>query len=154
VNIELYIQSGIIESYALGLASPSEVAEFEQLLPHFPELKEALSDFEYHLELFAIENEAPPPPGARERIEARIRELPAVPEGAKGDERRVHENRRTWLIVFFVLSNILLAVAIYYFLEYRHARKQVQQMEEQLGKKEAGGGGAESGNGGVSGGEK
>jgi hypothetical protein len=62
LNIELYIQSGIVESYVPGLATPTEREEFEQLMPHYPELKAVLSDFEYQLELFAIDNEEPPPP--------------------------------------------------------------------------------------------
>jgi len=160
VNIELYIQSGIVESYALGLATPLEIAEFEQLLPHFPELKEALADFEYHLELFAIDNEEPPPAGTRERIEARIRELPAMAGATRGGERkyrrgksageylpievsspyiRVHRKWRTFFIAVFILSKIFLGFAIYYFLEYRHAQKHVRQLEQQLGKKEAAG---------------
>jgi hypothetical protein len=160
VNIELYLQSGIVESYALGLATPLEVAEFEQLLPHYPELREGLSDFEYHLELFAIDNEVPPPPGTKERIEARLREMPALPaiRQARGrDDRRqrpsgeyipvevsspyirVHERWKTFFIVVFILSKILLGLTIYYFLEFRHARKQVQQLEEQMGKTGAGG---------------
>ena len=158
MNIELYIQSGIVESYALGLATSLEVAEFEQLLPHYPELKEALSDFEYHLELFAIDNEEPPPPGTKEKIEARIRELPSVPDttgrGGRKYRRgrsageylpievsspyiRVHKNWRAFFIGVFILSKILLALAIYYFLEYRNTQKHVQQLEEQLGKKGA-----------------
>jgi hypothetical protein len=159
VNIELYIQSGIVESYALGLATPFEVAEFEQLLPHFPELREALSEFEYHLELFSIDNEVPPPPEVKERIKARIREVPAVPDKEQGGSgRRAGENDRRgkkgpeyipvevstpyirvhkrWRTVF-ILSKILLALSIYYFLEYRHTQKHVQQLEEQLGKREA-----------------
>ena len=84
VNIELYLQSGIVESYALGLATPLEVAEFEQLLPHYPELKERLSDFEYQLELFAIDNEVPPPPGTKERIEARLRDAAGTPGDPAG----------------------------------------------------------------------
>jgi len=159
VNIELYIQSGIIESYALGLATPFEVAEFEQLLPHFPELREALSDFEYHLELFSIDNEVPPPPELREKIKSRIREVPAVQEKAEGTRRtgkrgaeyipvevsspyiRVHKHWKTFFIIVFILSKILLALAIYYFLEFRHVQKHVLQLEEQLGRKEAGVGG-------------
>jgi hypothetical protein len=155
VNIELYLQSGIVESYALGLATPLEVTEFEQLLPHYPELKEALSDFEYHLELFAIDNEVPPPPGTKERIEARLRELPALPEIREDNRRnyrrqkktgeyipvevstpyiRVHRHWKTFFIAVFILSKILLVLSIYYFLEYRHSQKHVQQLEEQLGK--------------------
>jgi anti-sigma-K factor RskA len=74
MDMEQYIGSGIVESYALGLATAMEREEFEQLMPHCPELRTALSDFEYQLELFAIDNEVPPPPGLREQIQARIRE--------------------------------------------------------------------------------
>src|SRR5258708_14683056 len=168
VNIELYIQSGIVESYALGLATPLEVAEFEQLLPHFPELREVLSDFEYRLELFAIDNEEPPPPGIQEKIEARLREIQAVPRITHSNGRQyrrrqsgeyipietsspyvimVHKAWRTWFIVFCILSKITLGLSIYYFLEYRHARRQIQQLEEQLGKRE-GAGAASAGEGG------
>lgn len=76
MDIEEYIRSGIIESYALGLATASERAEFEQLMAQYPELKAALSFFEYQLELFAICHETTPPPGIRELIEARVREMP------------------------------------------------------------------------------
>lgn len=152
MNIELYIQSGIVESYVLGLASPAEVAEFEQLLPHFPELKDALSDFEYQLELFAIDHEVPPPPGSRERIEARLRETPSVRPHfheekryrrnstgdyirveASSDQIKVHKYWRTAFIAIFILSKILLVLSIYYFVEYRHAQKQILQLEQQKG---------------------
>jgi hypothetical protein len=124
-------------------------------LPHFPELKDALSDFEYQLELFAIDHEIPPPPGSRERIEARLRKMPAVRRPARssnGYYRRspsaeyirvesssglikVHKYWRTAFIAIFILSKILLAMSIYYFVEYRHAQKQIHQLEQQTGKK-------------------
>ena len=76
MDIELYIRSGMIENYALGLATVSERAEFELLMGEYPELRTALSDFEYQLELFVLYHGTPPPPGMRERIEARVRETP------------------------------------------------------------------------------
>jgi anti-sigma-K factor RskA len=138
VNIELYIQSGIVESYVLGLATPTEREEFELLMPHYYELEVALSDFEYQLELFAIDNEEPPPPEVRERIEARIHDVPAVRPSRNGNGRRyqrdpnyldvdtssnhirVHKAWKTLFIVVFILAKVFLAFAIYYFLEYRH----------------------------------
>lgn len=145
VNIELYIQSGIVESYALGLATLTERQEFEQLIPHYHELKLALSDFEYQLELFAIDNEVPPPPEVRERIQARIQDIPAVRPSKNGNGRRheqkgpsylhvetssnyirVHKAWKTLFVVIFILSKIFLAFAIYYFLEYRHLKADVQ----------------------------
>lgn len=146
VNIELYIQSGIVESYALGLATEPERVEFEQLIPHYPELKTALSEFEYQLELFAIENEIPPPPGVREQIEARIRETPVVRPGrhshakdggssflhveSSSNHIRVHKAWKTLFIIVFVLSKIFLALAIWFYVEYRHARQEVRQVQE------------------------
>lgn len=148
MNIELYIQSGIVESYALGLATGPERDEFEQLMPHYPELGLALSEFEYQLELFAIENEVPPPTGTREQIEARLRETPMVrPAGGRSRERgagsylhvetssnhiRVHKAWKTLFIVLFVLSKIFLAFAIFYYVEYRHARADLQKAQEQV----------------------
>jgi hypothetical protein len=163
VNIELYIQSGIVESYALGLATPFEREEFEQLVPHYPELKVALSDFEYQLELFALDNEVPPPPGMRERIQARIHDIPAVrpSKGGSGPNHeqrganylhvetssnhiRVHKAWKTLFIVIFVLSKIFLALAIYYFLEYRHVKAALQAVppQVQVGGQQAADGGA------------
>jgi hypothetical protein len=145
VNIELYIQSGIVESYVLGLATPLEREELEQLIPHYPELKVALSDFEYQLELFALDNEEPPPPEVRERIRARIQDIPAVRPSKRGNgghagqrgtkylhvetssnHIRVHKAWKTLFIVIFILSKIFLALAIYFFLEYRHLKGAVQ----------------------------
>jgi hypothetical protein len=153
VNIELYIQSGIVESYALGLATLVEREEFEQLVPHYPELKLALSDFEYHLELFALDNEEPPPPEVKERIRSRIQDVPAVRPSKHGNGRhhgergsrylnvetssnhiRVHKAWKSLFIVIFILSKIFLALAIYYFLEYRHLKAAVQapSLQEQV----------------------
>ena len=156
MNIEQYITSGIIESYAMGLASPGEVAQLEKLLPLHPELQEALSDFEYQLELFSVENEIPPPPGTREKIEARLRELPAIRKvrdknGRYGRNRNdnrpkyiavqvtspyisVHKNWRIAFVVFCIMSKIFLALFIYYFVQYQHAQKDILRLEEQLGK--------------------
>ena len=120
-------------------------------MPHYPELKTALSDFEYQLELFAIDNEIPPPPGLREQIETRIRETPIVRparDGRRGPRAkdsgsaylhvesssnhiRVHKAWKTLFIVVFVLSKIFLALAIWFYVEYRHARQEVRQAQEQ-----------------------
>lgn len=72
MDIEQYIRSGIVESYALGLATASERVEFEQLVAVNPALKAALSAFEYQLELFALCHETPPPAGMREKIIDRL----------------------------------------------------------------------------------
>ena len=156
VKIQEYIESGIIESYALGLASSQEASQFEQLLPLHPELKDALSAFEFQLELFALKNEVPPPPGIREKIEERLRDLPAVKRvhrqnGGNGQHEkdpaseyvpvrdssphiRVHKYWRPVFILIFILSKIFLILFLYYFFQNRYAQKEIRQLEEKLTK--------------------
>ena len=69
MNVQEYISnSGIIESYVLGLASESERAEFEQLCTQYPELVAARMDFERRLEQHASEQSELPPPGVKGKI--------------------------------------------------------------------------------------
>lgn len=137
LNIELYMQSGIVESYALKLATPWETAEFEQLLPHYPELREALSEFEYHLELSCIDQEIAPPPDIKKKIEARLRKIGApdyLPIESSSSSKVVDKSWKTWCIIFFIVGKIFLGFLIYYYIQYRLDQKQIQQLEEQLGR--------------------
>jgi hypothetical protein len=45
VDIQAYIQSGIIESYVLGLASLEEVEELERLQIQFSAVLHSISEF-------------------------------------------------------------------------------------------------------------
>lgn len=150
MNIHQYIGTGIIESYALGLATPEEATRFEHLLPDFPELKIALTEFEQRLEAFSRDNEIPPPPGLKNRIEERLRELPAIRHVSRGTwsagqkekeyihvresstHIRVHKYWRAILIAIFVLSKIFLILSIYYFLQYRNAEKEIRGLKQQV----------------------
>jgi anti-sigma-K factor RskA len=68
VNVQEYIESGIIESYVMGLASEPERAEFERLSNLYPELVEARRRFEERLEGYASENAVPPPPEVKVKV--------------------------------------------------------------------------------------
>jgi anti-sigma-K factor RskA len=59
MNIKEYIQSGIIESYVLGLADAEESAELEQLRMQHPEIEQAIRAFEQELERSATQNAVP-----------------------------------------------------------------------------------------------
>ena len=68
MNLKDYIESGIIESYVMGLASESERAEFEQLCTQHPELVAARRKFEESIESFAFEQALPTPPEVKGKI--------------------------------------------------------------------------------------
>jgi len=68
VNVQEYIESGIIESYVMGLASEPERAEFERLCAEHPELLAARKKFEERLEGYASENAVSPPPEVKVKV--------------------------------------------------------------------------------------
>ncbi len=73
MNTQEYIQSGIIESYVLGMASSAEAAELEQLCLQYPEIKQALTDFESALEANALNKAIAPPPQLKQQIFASLK---------------------------------------------------------------------------------
>lgn len=75
MNLKDYIESGIIESYVMGLASESERAEFEQLCTQHPELVAARRKFEESVETFAFEQALPTPPEVKVKIFEAIGDL-------------------------------------------------------------------------------
>ncbi|MBC7904372.1 MAG: anti-sigma factor [Gemmatimonadaceae bacterium] len=77
MNIKDYISSGIIESYTLGLASPEERKEFEQLCLQHPELEEARTAFEIILEEQAMANAVPAPAHLKQQIWNELKQPPA-----------------------------------------------------------------------------
>lgn len=68
INLKEYIESGIIESYVMGLANESERAEFEQFCTQYPELVAARRKFEESIESFAFEQALPTPPEVKGKI--------------------------------------------------------------------------------------
>lgn len=78
MDIKEYISSGIVESYVLGLASPEERSEFEQLCTQYPELLKARTAFELAIEKQAMDNAIAPPAGLKNKILAEVDSLSAA----------------------------------------------------------------------------
>lgn len=72
MDIQAYIQSGVIESYVLGMASPQEVAELQQLCAAHPQIKQAVQDFELAIEQQAITAATAPASELKNKIFAAI----------------------------------------------------------------------------------
>lgn len=73
MDIKAYIQSGIIESYVLGLASAEESAEVETMQLQFGEVREAVSAFSQLLEDEAFTNAVAPPENVKAKIMAALK---------------------------------------------------------------------------------
>ena len=85
MNVREYINSGIVESYVLGLATEAERQEFEQMCAAYAEIAEARDAFERSLETKLMEDAAAPPAFLKEKIQRSI--APVVTENGIGEER-------------------------------------------------------------------
>ena len=72
VNIRDYIESGILETYALGLCTDAECREVEAMLANHPELHTELNAIEETLEKFAHTQSKQPPLVLREKVLTQI----------------------------------------------------------------------------------
>ncbi|MEP7318380.1 MAG: hypothetical protein ABI921_06555, partial [Panacibacter sp.] len=61
MDTKAYIESGIIESYVLGLATSEEIAELQLLCKQHADIQQAVTEFELLLEKQAFENAVAPP---------------------------------------------------------------------------------------------
>jgi anti-sigma-K factor RskA len=68
VDTRAYIESGVIESYVLGMAEAQEAAELEQLSRQYPEIRKAIDEFETALEKQALAASTTPPSSVKEYL--------------------------------------------------------------------------------------
>src|ERR1700743_3506673 len=150
MNIQQYIDSGILESYVLGSASEEETQQIIRYKELYPEIHSALFELELDMERIAGQMAVTPPPGIWEKIEAGINEV-AVQEyepvkfrrnsngqnynnskreqfiefEARQSQILIHKNWKWVFAAVFVLGKIFLVCAIYFYLENRHAQEQI-----------------------------
>lgn len=74
MNIQAYIQSGILESYVLGLTSAEEIAEVDSLRIQNVEIEEAINEFSLAIEQKAFETAVTPDPKLKALILALIQQ--------------------------------------------------------------------------------
>lgn len=72
MNIQAYIESGILEEYVLGTVSPQEKQEVECMSHIYPEIKQELVRTESALEEYALKHQTAPPASLKESIFAKM----------------------------------------------------------------------------------
>jgi anti-sigma-K factor RskA len=130
VNLKDYIESGIIESYVMGLATESERAEFERLCAQYPELVAARRKFEESIEASAKEQALPTPPEVKVKIfEAIGKSAPSSLSGPSSNPPKIHtmENskspaRAPGMLRFVAAAAVILLIGMVWL--YFQARQQ------------------------------
>jgi anti-sigma-K factor RskA len=63
-----FLESGLLEQYALGIVTPAEEREVEAYLEEFPELREELEQMRQAMETYALSHAIPPPTDAKNQV--------------------------------------------------------------------------------------
>ncbi|ASZ10514.1 hypothetical protein KTO58_23015 [Chitinophaga pendula] len=139
MELKQYIESGIIEFYALGLASEEEQAELMRMRQLYPELGTEIAAVEARLQQMAFDEAVPPPERLRERALAGANWQDAKTgkrgnarsnytfiniQPKKGDYISVHKWWKYLFIIVFVLSKVFLVAAIYFYLKYKQLEEE------------------------------
>jgi anti-sigma-K factor RskA len=72
MNTKEYIESGIIESYVLGVTTVGESAEVEQLALEYPEIQAEIESVSNTFENYALQYEKEPPAFLKDKIMAKL----------------------------------------------------------------------------------
>lgn len=157
MEIKKIIDSGLLETYVMGIATEQEIAQVLQYKQQYAEVETALTEIEVGLESLALMNAIEPPTGTLEKIEDQIREIQLreksmrKPIDFKEEQQRPEEPRsayievesvanhmrihKAWRWVFaavFVLGKVFLAFAIYYYLSNRQAQLQINELKQEI----------------------
>ncbi|MFY7911968.1 MAG: hypothetical protein ACOVO2_20560 [Emticicia sp.] len=151
MNPREYIESGILETYLLGLASANQEDEVERYTKIFPEVSLALEDLAVVINTHFSSNI--PPPSVRQRIKEYddqslkkwdFNEQPHTNNGTQKEEvkylevevsdthLRVHKYWRPAFIAVFVLSKIFLAAALYFYFKSDSLNKENLKLQQEI----------------------
>jgi anti-sigma-K factor RskA len=111
VDTKAYIESGIIESYVLGLASAEEATELEMLCKQHPDIKNAVEEFEALIEKRAFQDAVVPPADVKEKLMSAL-----ATEFAKAQAPVVPlpidiRSKSSSLIRYFAAASVILLIA-------------------------------------------
>ena len=157
MEIKEIIESGILETYVMGIATDQEIEQVLQYKAKYPEFKAALTEVELDLERLAVLDSIEPPAGTLAKIEEQIREIqlrekslrkPIDTEQFKSSEQqsknayievesvsnhmKIHKAWRWVFAAVFVLGKVFLGFAIYYYLENRQAKSQIDELKQEI----------------------
>ncbi|HWB28544.1 MAG TPA: anti-sigma factor [Chitinophagaceae bacterium] len=152
MDIKAYIESGIIESYVLGLATADEAAELEALSMQHAEIKEAVDAFALLVQNNITAESAAPPAELKQQImdalsdefeEPKVVIMPPATQSTGGNEEtKVVQITAPGIWRYVAVASIILFVVsaglnVYYYNGYKSASDNYQALLDKQGTLEA-----------------
>jgi len=146
LDINAYIESGVIESYVLGLASAEEAAELEALAAQYAEIKSAVNEFEILIQKTITEEGIAPPVELKQQImnaladefeQPKVIAMPAANTGKSNNEGQTKVVQittpgawRTIAVAASVLFVVSAGLNYYYYNNYKAATNSYEALLE------------------------
>ncbi|NCI48492.1 anti-sigma factor [Sediminibacterium roseum] len=123
MDIKAYIESGVIESYVLGMADTQEAAELVRLSHQYPEIQAAIDAFERNLEEQALAAAVPPRADVKQAL---LKSL----DFEKEEKARVvaFSGKRYAMAAAVILLIASTALNIYYYTQFRNTSDAYQAL--------------------------
>ncbi len=144
MNVQEYIDNGMVESYVLGLTTPEEAKELERLIREYPELRNEFNAVEQTIQKLWLEDAVPPPMELRERSLQPLGWADTDPGPGKKNPNytfiniqhnqsnymTVHKIWKWIFVIAFLLFKFCLFLAIYFYFKYRQVEDRQQEREK------------------------
>lgn len=130
MNVQEYIESGIIDAYVLGGLSPEENLEVEAHAKEYPEIEEEIEEARSVLEQIALKNAITPPAFLKEKLFEKINNEPTT---TKAETKTVSMfNVGTWSIAAsWFVGLVFGGLAIYYRTQWKSSEQKLIALETQ-----------------------
>ncbi len=125
-NIEEYINSGILEQYAMGFTTEEQNQEIAQLLQEYPQLQKELRDIENSLEIFGQQYAKPMPAYLKDRIMRNIEFEKSMKRGGSDSDRGISQ------YIFYIAIPALIIACFYFWYEENDRQNELNRQKEQL----------------------
>lgn len=150
MNTKDIIESGVLESYLLGLSTREEEEQVKQLIQSEAQIGTHLIDLENTVQTYFTASAVPPPPETRDIIELRvgngeIRKPKHVFNRDKQDHQsqyleievndthiKVHKYWRPAFIAVFILSKIFLIAGLYYYFKSANQQEEINRLKTEI----------------------
>ncbi|WAC12091.1 hypothetical protein [Dyadobacter pollutisoli] len=146
MNKQDFIQSGILESYALGFASSEEQEQVKQLAEYDQDISAHLVDLEDSIRSYFNKESVTPPVAIREIIQLRTerKQKHNFNKTVQDDPKRflevevndthikVHKYWRPAFIAVFVLSKIFLIAGLYLYFKSASQQEELLRLKQEI----------------------
>lgn len=125
MDVQAYIESGVIESYIMGMATEAEATELLQLAARFPQVQHALTEAEMALEAFSMQHAVAPPPTVKENIFSAL----SLESSTSTPKSRVVPLHFRWVaaaaVILLIASS---ALNVYFYSRFKETSNQYQAL--------------------------